>query len=475
MKVKLLYIFTILFISAFPFANTFFKVFRGVSVSFFHLFERTASFTVTLPPLFQKYIHFHLTDFWIVGLLSAALLMKEVKVKELFFNRHSRYLTLFILAAFVSIFFSLFSTYLTQYAALINLTIASITFHLIYLLLSKRSEWIATALWLFIGVAALECLIGTGQFIFQKSLGLSFLSEPQVSPSMNNIAVYPLTETNRHFFDKLPWIQPNLSVVLRSHGTFDHPNIFGGYLVIALFISYYLFTQTTSRMKKGCLFALIPFLILTLALTFSRGPFFAWVLGSLLFFSVGIFKKEKGVGQLAGLIGGAALITIFLLFQQFIARGGFVNYTSLPSASDGDRIFYYKLASTLFAHHPFLGIGYNGFALFPYGSLDPSFAGANPMGALAHNIYLQVASETGLVGLSLMALFIFSLIIPPFKQRFSSLSLTLMTILFSLLLMGCVDHFLWTYNSGRTMLFIFCALLAAHVKVRECPSLSHSK
>jgi len=473
--IKLLYFLTILLIAAFPFANVFFKVFRGISVSFYHLFEKTAPFAVTFPPLFQKYIHFYLTDFWILGIMIGALLLKEVKMKELFFNRHSRYLTLYSGLAIFSILFSIFSTYLFQYVTLLNLTIAHTAFHLIYLLLSKRTEWMSIALWFFIAVAGVECLIGIGQFLFQKSLGLSFLSEAQINPSMDNIATYSITEESRTFFEKLPWIGTDHPNILRAHGTFDHPNIFGGYLVIALFISYYLFIQSEARLKKGFILTLIPLLTLTLGLTFSRGPCFAWILGTFLFFGVGYCRREKRFVQLGGFIVGTCLLIGILLFNQLMARGGFFNCNNVSEASDSGRLLYYKLAFALFARHPFLGIGYNGFALFPYETIDPSFANSNPMGALTHNIYLQVASETGIISLGLMMLFIFSLILPAFKQKFTLLSLTLLTILFSLLLMGVVDHFLWAYNAGRLMLLIFCALLAAHTKAREFPSLPHIK
>ena len=475
MKTKVLYIFTLILIAAFPFGNQIFKVIRGVSVFFFHHFEKTASFAVHHPPLFERHIHFYLTDFWIIGLLIGAFLLKEIRAKELFFNRHSRYLTLFSCVAVFSILFSLFSTYFFQYITLINLMIAFSAFHLIYILMSKKKEWIPIALWFFVGVATLECLIGTGQFLFQKSLGLSFLSEVQTNPSMHNISVYPLTEGNRALFDKLPWIGENHSHVLRAYGTFGSPNIFGGYLVTALFVSYFLFMQSDNRLKKSFLLMLIPLLVLTLVLTFARGPFFAWILGTFLFFGVGLVKKMKGFLKLGLMLGGAFFFVMLLLFQQLAARGGFVNYNALSKASDGGRLLYYKLAATLFAHYPFLGIGHNGFALFPYEVIDPTLAQANRLGALAHNMYLQVACETGIIGLGMLALFIFSLVIPTFKQKMTPLSLTLITILFSLLLMGVVDHFLWAYNAGRLMLLIFCALLAAYTKARECPSLSHAK
>ena len=161
MKTKLLYILTLLLIAAFPLGNTFFRVFRGLSVSSLHFFEKTASFTVSLPPLFHKYIHFYVTDFWIVGLLIFALALREVSWKELFWNRHSRFLTCYGGIACLSIALSLFATYFFQYTVLLNFLIATTAFHLIFTLFSRREKWIHLALWAFIGVAALDCLIGT--------------------------------------------------------------------------------------------------------------------------------------------------------------------------------------------------------------------------------------------------------------------------------------------------------------------------
>lgn len=468
MKVKILYLFSALLIVLFPFVNFFYKFFRGVSVSFTHYFQRHASFNFQVPPLFQKYIHFYFTDFWIMGLMIGAFLLKEMRFKELFFNRHSRFLTLYVGVSFLSIVFSIFSNYFYQYVALINLTIAFISFNLIYLLFSKRTDLIVPILWAFVAIATIECLIGMGQFLTQQSLGLRFLSEPQITPYMENIPIYPLTEGNRALFDKLPWIPEGHTNILRSLGTFDHPNIFGAYLSIALFLSYMLFITTTKKSCKVALLLLIPFQIITLGLTFSRGPIFAWMLGTFAFFVVGFLKRKifseserKGLYLLTLLISAGFLLAFFALFEQFIARGGFMNYNGIASGSDSGRLLHYRLALTLFISYPILGIGFNSYSLFPYEMVHPLFKGANPTGALAHNIYLQIASETGALGLTLFFLFLFSILLLIRKREMTPLRLVLGSIVFTFLILGLVDHFLWTYTSGRLMFFLFLALFAA--------------
>ncbi|MDJ0651712.1 MAG: O-antigen ligase family protein [Simkaniaceae bacterium] len=474
MKKKNLYLSSALLIVLFPFLNFSYQVFRGVSVSFVHSFERHASFNFQMRPLFQKYIHFHLTDFWIVGLMLGAFLLKEVRFKDLFFNRHSRFLTLYSGVAFLSILFSSFSNYFYQYTTLINLIIAFLSFPLIYLLFSKRTDLMIPILYAFVGIATLECLIGVGQFLAQQSLGLRFLAEPQITPYMENIAIYPLTEGNRALFDKLPWIPEGQTNSLRSLGTFDHPNIFGAYLSIALFLSYMLFITTT---KKGCRIALlflIPLHIMTLGLTFSRSAIFASMVGTLAFFTLGFVKRKmfsekerKSFYLLTLLISAGFFLALFVLFEQLIARGGFIHYNELASASDSERLLHYRLALMLFISHPLLGIGFNSYALFPYETIHPSLEGANPTGMFPHNIYLQIASETGAIGLILFFLFIASILLLMRKRELTPLRLTLGSIFFIFLMLGLVDHFLWVYNSGRLMFFLFSGLFAASLKNRK--------
>jgi len=118
----------------------------------------------------------------------------------------------------------------------------------------------------------------------------------------------------------------------------------------------------------------------------------------------------------------------------------------------------------LFSSHPLLGIGFNSYSLFPYEIINPTFEGANPTGTLAHNVYLQIASETGLIGLILITLFVFSMVLLLRKQEMTPIKLALGSIFLMFLLLGLVDHFLWTYNSGRLMFFLFSALFAASLK-----------
>ena len=320
---KWIYFLMGILIATFPFLNFDFHCFRGISTHFFHYYQRVAPFPFTLPPLFQKFICFRLSDFLIAALLIALLFSKKEGLKSLFFNSHSRYLTLFTCVAFLSILFSPFSRYYLQYTTLLNLTLAFLAFHLVYLLYKNATDLIPPILCAFVGVAALECLIGIGQFLVQHDLGLQFLSEPVIAPHMDNIATFTLS--NGEFFNGLlPWIDRGHSVILRAHGTFDHPNVFGGYLLISLFLSYYIFMTGKKPWIRPLLLVFIPIQIFTLILTFSRGSVFAWLIGTLLFFAVGLMRKtdlpsltKKNFSRLGLLIGIATTVAFLLLHKLF--------------------------------------------------------------------------------------------------------------------------------------------------------------
>ena len=154
-------------------------------------------------------------------------------------------------------------------------------------------------------------------------------------------------------------------------------------------------------------------------------------------------------------------VSLVFLSTYLIDRGGIINYNALSMASDQGRLFYYRIAYLLILYSPFIGVGFNGFSLFPYGILNPELKELSQSGGLSHNIYLQIAAETGIIGLTFLILFIVSLFKPYIKKRFTPLSLTLGIIFITMLLIGLADHYWIAYTSGRLMFFLFGGLFAA--------------
>ncbi len=100
---------------------------------------------------------------------------------------------------------------------------------------------------------------------------------------------------------------------------------------------------------------------------------------------------------------GGGLLACTLLLAPLLNQ-----FERLQDIDDGSRTLMWAAAVSLFIDHPFLGVGYGN-----YRFLYADFAfipGAVPGLLDAHNIYLQLLAETGVVGflsfLVLMGLFI---------------------------------------------------------------------
>ncbi len=79
-----------------------------------------------------------------------------------------------------------------------------------------------------------------------------------------------------------------------------------------------------------------------------------------------------------------------------------------------------------------------------------------------HNIYLLMASETGILGLIVFLIFITKLLIAKVKfilKNKNSEILAVVMMFFSLLGFGLFDHFLWTLQPGRLMLWLVLGIM----------------
>jgi len=235
------HVFLGLLIAIFPFTKLYFTFLRKIPSDFYHSLQRVTSSMTILPPFLQKTIHFYLLGFFIASVIFALCYSTSVRLKEFFFNSHSRYLTLFTFVALLSLLLSSFSRNSYHYILLINFMVGSFGFHLVYVIYKKRLDWIRPTLYAVLIVTAIECVIGIGQFFMQHHLGLQFLSEPVISPYIKDTSTFFLYGRREFFHGLFPWIPAGHKVVLRAYGTFIHPNIFGEYLAITLFISYYAF------------------------------------------------------------------------------------------------------------------------------------------------------------------------------------------------------------------------------------------
>src|SRR3990167_444237 len=426
---------------------------------------------LTLPKHYDKKIYFYISDFLSLGLFSFLLIrMRDLK-RRLFLDRGAFFLWILFSLAFLSIPVSSFAFYAIPYIRLFQL----LSPILLYSFLANadvytNKEAITRLLFgALIAAASLQSMIAITQYFTQISLGLHFLSEMQFSYGNIRCPCFGMSDGSRWMIDRLTDRVAPLPILMRAPGTLPHPNILGGFLMASLIASYAAFIEWK---KWRPLFSLlIPVFFFAMAVTYSRAALFAWGLGTVLWYALQFKDKGKRllfdplIRKLTYLIIFSFMLSAALLFQQYTERGGVVNYNATAKGADTVRHVYCDVAYKMIARNPALGVGFTQFSIHSPDYLPPEMA--KDRNTTTHNIYLFLASETGLFSLSAFLLFIGSLLLASKKAQISSYTASLIAIFVAFLFIGGCDFYLIFAQQGRLLFFSIAGLLAANVEWRK--------
>lgn len=193
----------------------------------------------------------------------------------------------------------------------------------------------------------------------------------------------------------------------RLTSTYNNANTAGSYfMMVALFaFSYLLF----NKKKKNKIISLIYFLSSTtlLILTYSRGAWLGYIMGIILGLSIFIYHLESTKLRIIITISILiiAILSISLLPTSVIER--FKSIDNLESSSIKQRLIQYKVGFNILKDYPISGVGIGRFSeIFNEYKIE----GAKSFRHI-HNIYLDVAVETGLLGFFTMVIIIYKSII----------------------------------------------------------------
>lgn len=317
---------------------------------------------------------------------------------------------------------------------------------LLYLLLVNSVLNRREVLRFFLYGILIQSFVALGQYLFQSSVGLRFLGEPIIGPDVPGVAKVDLEGGK----------------LLRSYGTFMHPNVFGGVLAIALLWAYYLF-----RRNLWVLVAVGAVLLMALLFTFSRSAFLALAGGLLLFFSL----SEKKIKLKQIMLWGSIMLLLVVLFNL---EGVLIERVFLgnDAQSGVERLQYISVSKGMIIDHPF-GVGLGHFTLYmqDYISVNLSPWLMQPV----HNVFLLLMNEAGVVaGLFFIGLlvFLFFSLLRVLKKSdederlFISLSITVLTVV---TVISLFDHYFITIYQGQVMLFIYFALVSSALSASLLP------
>lgn len=189
--------------------------------------------------------------------------------------------------------------------------------------------------------------------------------------------------------------------IQRLHGStsmFGHPNSYSGFAVGCLAFSYFLLSAVQSKLLKLCFLILLIFSLVIVVTTGSRTGYVAVAMGAIFLF----YRMKKGRGKL--LVIGITVLTIGLnvVSEDYKHRfkSIFTGEEKEGRSSDA-RIQIIEDAFLIFAEYP-MGVGV---AAFPKVRTEMFNRFQD-----THNLYLEILTNLGLLGIILFFLFISRLI-----------------------------------------------------------------
>jgi hypothetical protein len=245
---------------------------------------------------------------------------------------------------------------------------------------------------------------------------------------------------------------------LRAYGGFDHPNIFGGVLVVALIIIAYLLAQkkvirSAKEIGESVFLFIVYFTCLfALFFSFSRAAWLALLVGLLYLFVVFLIKKDYWVlGRFVVLLIFSLLMVALIAFPYRDLLVVRVSDTArLEVKSINERQEYLVEARDMISQHWLLGVGPGNYVsvLQQQDANKKAAWDYQPV----HNVFLLWWAQSGLLALvSFIALL--------FLLKRDSHNLYAGALLSALLVIMLLDHWLISLPFGILFLFLTLGLM----------------
>jgi len=367
------------------------------------------------------YFEYGTISLYAVDILLIILFL--LSLKQLKFNVPKKYF-LFLVCGLgfiiANIFFSL-SPRLTMFHWLWLIAAGFISI-LIY---QSKLSWKKLVL-AFSSGAALSALLGLWQFFSQSSFASKWLGLALHNPITLGTSV----------------IEFGSERFLRAYGSLDHPNMLGGLAAITLLFIFYLSSQ--EKIKKSILVITTIILTAGLVVSFSRAAWLAFLVGLIIMF---VMQKQRKNLLLNFALCFLVFIFLFIPYHNlFFGRISMAD--RLENISISERVRNIQQTRVIFVKHPIIGSGFGTYGL----ALEKT----NPNQEAwyyqpAHNVFLLILAEGGLVGLALAIIFLLAIFVGAWKKLPERRSL-IASLFFALIIFVSLDHWLLSLHFGIYLL-----------------------
>jgi len=241
------------------------------------------------------------------------------------------------------------------------------------------------------------------------------------------------------------WVDPNSGIETRVFATFENPNIFAEYLIMIIPVGYAVMLREKKFKNRMLTLGMGSAVFASLLFTFSRGGWLGAAAGAFLF----LFMYQ--LSMLLKFIP-VALIGMMLLPASILSR--IASIGSLQDASNFYRMQIWEKSVEIIKDYPLtgVGLGFNSFRKISTKYITE----ADPYHA--HNTYLELAIEVGIIGLAMVIFLGLNMMIMvhhilKVDKYKGVLMLGFFAGLISLMVHGMAEHVL--YNPKIILLFWF--------------------
>ena len=308
--------------------------------------------------------------------LAQGLKNKEIKIKN---NLQTGFILIFLFLSGISLFWAQNTNWSMRKLAFL-LSIFPIYFVANDLVQSERKKIKLAQILVFSG--SLVASLGIFQFLLQFILG--------VSKTFNLWANYVIMPFLGNTFGKVVIANPSWLVKISSLTYFRAIAIFPDPHMLALFLGMLFPLAVALALKERKKRWTIASCVIFLAdlLTFSRGGYLGLLAGFI--FLLFIFRKVIVSRYKMALFLTSVAIFLILIIPNPLASRFFSSF-NLKEGSNEGRIAMWEKAVETIKNHPLLGVGIGNFPL----EVNPLVNYRVPI--YAHNTYLDIASESGIL------------------------------------------------------------------------------
>jgi len=438
-KLKTLFLYTIVFILPFNVRH----IFNFANIQFIDGFRE------------HLIISLHIFDLLFIPLLIISVweYRKNIFTKINLLNLFKRPLIYFIIFIIILPFINnSFSLGITWYRILKLLELIAL-FVIFREMLKQYTVLTYFKFTLFTG-GVIQSILAIFQFATQKSIGLTWLGESILAPNILGVAKFSF----------------NGEKFIRAYGTFPHPNVLGIFLLFALSAGLSLMLTKKHLLRnlrwhyRFAFFGELFLIYIGLLLTYSRSIILLTIIISLIF----AYTQRDFINRNYKLICKRLHIPFFMqtsLAIIIVFTTMFASYNLLAPRlclhCPGDeslslRQSYQTTAISIISKNVLFGVGLGNFIPISkkiYSEIDAW--NLQPV----HNLYLLIASELGLIGLSLFLVIIFFYAAKNLRLRF--LAKYPLDLFFAIVLLaGFFDHYFWTLQQGQLIFWISLALVS---------------